>query len=496
MTKTSSPTVSALETLRFENTYARLPEAFRRRVEPTPLPAPYLVGFNESAAELIGLDPREAGRPEFVQYFAGNKLLPGSEPVSAVYAGHQFGTFVPQLGDGRAILLGEAAGARGERWDVQLKGAGLTPFSRMGDGRAVLRSTIREYLCGEAMHALGIPSTRALCVVGSDEPVFRETVETAAVLTRLAPTHVRFGTFELFYYRGQLERVRELADYVLRHHYPHLMEADDKHLQFLREVVARTARLVARWQAVGFAHGVMNTDNMSVVGLTMDYGPFGFLDEFDAGFVCNHSDYGGRYAFDQQPAVALWNLSRFAQTLVPLVEPDAVVAALNEFAPLFAEAYDGLMRDKLGLRTARPEDAELVAGLLGTLQANGVDYARFFRRLCRFTAEPGGGDEVLRDMFIDRASFDAWAALYRARLSAERSDDAARREQMLRVNPLYVLRNHLAQRAIERAQARDYAELGALLRALQNPFDEQPGMERFAEPPPEGARRVVVSCSS
>ena len=486
-----------LETLRFDNTYARLPEAFYRRVEPTTLPAPYLVSFNDAAAELIGLDPREAARPEFVEYFSGNKLLPGAEPVSAIYAGHQFGTFVPQLGDGRAILLGEAVGAPGGgRWDVQLKGAGQTPFSRRGDGRAVLRSTIREYLCGEAMHALGIPTTRALCIVGSDEPVFRETVESAAVLTRLAPTHVRFGSFELFYSRGQPERVRELADYVVSYHYPHLADAGDKYLQFLREVVARTARLVARWQAVGFAHGVMNTDNMSIVGLTLDYGPFGFLDEFDAGFVCNHSDYGGRYAFDQQPAVALWNLSRFAQTLVPLAERDAAVAALNEYSPEFAGAYARLMRDKLGLRSEQPNDAALVAGLLEILHANGVDYARFFRRLCDFRTEPGEGNDTLRDMFIDPRAFDAWAGAYRARLGAERSVDAERRERMRRVNPHYVLRNHIAQGAIERAQQGDYGEVDILLKVLQRPFEEQPGMERYAEPPPEGSRRVAVSCSS
>ena len=485
-----------LETIRFDNTYARLPEAFYRRVEPTPLPAPHLVSFNAEAAELIGLDPREASRPEFVEYFCGNKLLPGSEPLAAIYAGHQFGTFVPQLGDGRAILLGEAINARGERWDVQLKGAGLTPFSRMGDGRAVLRSTVREYLCGEAMHALGVPTTRALCIVGSDEPVFRETVETAAVLTRLAPTHVRFGSFELFYYRNQHERVRELADYVIRHHYAHLADVEDKYLQFLREVVGRTARLLAQWQAVGFAHGVMNTDNMSVIGLTMDYGPFGFLDEFDAGFVCNHSDYSGRYAFDQQPGVALWNLTRFAQTLVPLVGREAGMAALNEYAQTFAESFVARMRDKLGLREGQPEDAALLSDLLGLLQDNAVDYTRFFRRLCDFKQAAGEKNEVLRDMFIDPPGFDRWAEAYRRRLEAEASVEAERRGRMTRINLKYVLRNHVAQAAIERAQDGDYSEVDTLLGVLQRPFDEQPGMERFAEPPPEGSRRVVVSCSS
>ena len=493
---TFAPAPSALETLRFENTYARLPDAFYRRVEPTPLVKPYLVSFNRAAAELIGLDPREAERAEFVEYFSGNKPLPGSEPLAAVYAGHQFGTFVPQLGDGRAILLGEVVNTRGERWDVQLKGAGLTPFSRMGDGRAVLRSTIREYLCGEAMHALGIPSTRALCVVGSPEPVYRETVETAAVLTRLAPTHVRFGTFEFFYYRGRQERVRELADYCIAHHFPHLAAGQDKYRDFLRETVARTARLVAQWQAIGFAHGVMNTDNMSVVGLTIDYGPFGFLDEFDARLVCNHSDYGGRYAFDQQPAVALWNLSRFAETLLPLVGREEAVAALDEYAPQFAGAYGAGMRAKLGLTTERPDDAALVSGLLGLLQQSGADYTRFFRRLSELKTTPDEKDEPLRDMLVDRAGFDAWAESYRARLRSESGSDEERRARMLKTNPVYVLRNHLAQRAIELAQGGDFAETEALLEALQNPFEERPGLERLAEPPPAGGRRVVVSCSS
>lgn len=482
--------------LHFDNTYARLPDAFYRRVEPMPLPAPYLVSFNTAAAELIGLDPQEYAHAEFAEYFSGNKLLHGSEPLSAVYAGHQFGTYVPQLGDGRAILLGEAVNIHGERWDVQLKGAGLTPFSRMGDGRAVLRSTIREYLCSEAMHALGIPTTRALCIVGSDEPVFRETVESAAVLTRLAPTHVRFGTFEFFYHRGQMDRVSELADYVTRYHYPQLTQAKDKYLQFLREVISRTARLIAQWQAIGFAHGVMNTDNMSIIGLTIDYGPFGFLDEYDGGFICNHSDYGGRYAFDQQPAVALWNLSCFAQTLVPLTGRDAAVAALNEYQALFAAEYAKLMCAKLGLTSERASDSELIFTLLQLFQRNAIDYTRFFRRLCDFKTESRERNDSLRDMFVDPASFDDWAKEYRTRLAAENSVDAPRHELMRQVNPEYILRNHLSQEAIEEAQKGNYAEVNTLLEALQRPFDEQPGMARFAEPPPEGSRRIVVSCSS
>ena len=488
--------MARLEKLQFDNTYARLPEMFYRRVNPTALPAPYLVSFNPAAAELIGLDGREVSKPDFVEYFTGNKILPGSEPISAIYAGHQFGTFVLQLGDGRAILLGEAVNAHGERFDVQLKGAGLTPFSRMGDGRAVLRSTIREYLCSEAMHWLGIPTTRSLCITGSDAPVYRETVETAAVLTRLAPTHVRFGSFELFYYRGQYQQVRELADYVISEFLPQFVEAENKYLQFLREVVHRTARLIAQWQAVGFAHGVMNTDNMSIIGLTIDYGPFGFLDEFDAGFICNHSDYAGRYAFDQQPNVGLWNLYKFAQTLVPLIEPQEAEAVLSEYQFVFTENFFELIRAKIGLEKEELEDTQLISALLEILQLSRVDYTRFFRRLADFKIAAGEKNDLLQRMFIDPKSFDQWAKIYSARLTKENSACAQRRERMLLVNPKFVLRNHIAQTVIEQTQAGDYTELNTLLEVLKKPFDEQPTMERFAEPPPEGSERIAVSCSS
>lgn len=486
--------MNTLENLKFDNTFARLPENFHRRVKPTPLPAPYLVSFNESAAELIGLDPREAAKPEFVEYFTGNKLLPGSEPVSAIYAGHQFGHFVQQLGDGRAILLGEAINDTGERFDIQLKGAGMTPFSRMGDGRAVLRSTIREYLCSEAMFALGIASTRSLCITGSDAPVYRETTETAAVLTRLAPTHVRFGSFELFYYRGQLEQVRELADYVIREFYPQFQESENKYVEFLSELVRRTAKLIAQWQSVGFNHGVMNTDNMSIIGLTIDYGPFGFLDEFDHSFVCNHSDYGGRYAFDQQPNVGLWNLYKLAQTLIPLVEVEQAETVLGEYQTVFTNHFAEIMRRKLGLQTIEPEDTELIDDLFEILQTSLVDYTQFFRRLGDF--QMNGNNKILQGMFIDPASFDRWARDYKSRLTKENSADAERKERMNSANPKFILRNHVAQSAIERAESGDYSEVDTLLEVLQKPFDEQPEMERFAEPPAEGSQKIVVSCSS
>lgn len=497
MTPTSKKLkMASLENLKFDNTYARLPETFFRRVQPTALPEPYLVNFNEKAAELIGLDPAEAQRPEFVEYFTGNKILPGSEPISAIYAGHQFGSFVPQLGDGRAILLGEAVNEKGGKYDIQLKGAGMTPFSRMGDGRAVLRSTIREYLCSEAMSGLGIPTTRALCITGSRAPVYRETVETSAVLTRLAPTHVRFGSFEVFYYRNQIGQTKILADYVIENFYPHLASVENKYLELLREVIERTAKLIAQWQSVGFSHGVMNTDNMSIIGLTIDYGPFGFLDEFDAGFICNHSDYAGRYAFNQQPTVALWNCSRLAQALVPHLEPEDAMKALDEYEEIFIDEYNRLIRAKLGLNEKQDGDVDLMDDMFALLQKNAVDYTQFFRRLCDFKSDADEPNRLLQGMFLDPVGFDEWARKYKDRLQDEASDDAERADQMRRVNPKYILRNYIAQNAIEKAENRDFSEIDVLLKVLQKPFNEQPEMERFAAPPPAGAPKIEVSCSS
>jgi uncharacterized protein YdiU (UPF0061 family) len=482
-----------LDRLEWDNSYARLPAAFHTRLQPTPLPDPYLVAFNPDGAELIGLDPEEGRRPEFAEAFVGNRTLPGTEPLAAVYAGHQFGVFVPQLGDGRALLLGEAVGPHG-RWDVQLKGAGRTPYSRMGDGRAVLRSSIREYLCSEAMHGLGIPTTRALAIVGSDAPVIRETVETAAVVTRLAPSHVRFGSFEVFHYRRQHEQVRMLADYVIREHYPQLA---GEYAAWLAEVVERTARLVAQWQAVGFCHGVMNTDNMSILGITIDYGPFGFLDGFDWGHVCNHSDEGGRYAYNMQPRIAHWNLACLAESLLSLMPQDDAEAALDRYSEAFNDAYADAMRAKLGLAEARDEDAQLIGDLLGLLHEARADYTRFFRQLAGFDASRDARNDALRDMFIERDKFDAWAARYRDRLAAEASVDAARAARMNAVNPKYVLRNHLAEQAIRRAaDERDYAEIERLRRLLARPFDEHPGMEAYAALPPDWATQLEVSCSS
>ena len=486
-----------LETLSFDNTYARLPGAFYAKLNPTPFSSsPYLVSFNPAAGELIDLNLDEAKRPEFAGLFGGGMLAAGMDPLAMLYSGHQFGVYVPQLGDGRAILLGEARNARGERWDLHLKGAGMTPFSRDGDGRAVLRSTIREYLCSEAMHALGIPTTRALCIIGSDDKIYREQVETGAMLLRMAPSHVRFGTFEIFYYRKQYDWLKLLADFVIDGHFVHLRDSADKYVRFFGEVVERTARLIARWQAVGWAHGVMNTDNMSILGLTLDYGPFGFIDDYDAGFVCNHSDHNGRYAFNQQPYIGLWNLSCLAQALLPLGEKEALKAGLDAYTPMFEREYLSLMRAKFGLTETRDEDDALIREFLGLLQDSHADYTIVFRGLGTFASAPGRKNEHLRDHFVNRDRFDAWALRYGARLQSEGSDDLVRHAAMNLVNPKYVLRNYLAQLAIERAQEKDFSEVDRLLAVLQRPFTEQQGMNAYASPPPNWGKHLSVSCSS
>jgi serine/tyrosine/threonine adenylyltransferase len=488
--------MAPLEQLVFDNTYARLPPGFAARVAPSPFADAHVISVNPAALRLLGLDAEEAKRPEFARVFGGATPLPGMEPLAMVYAGHQFGVYVPRLGDGRALLLGEARGPDGAKWDLHLKGGGPTPFSRGGDGRAVLRSSVREYLAGEALHALGIPTTRALCLLGSRAPVYREDVETGAMLVRLAPSHVRFGTFEFFHHTEQHDHVATLLEHVISGHFPHLAGQEGRHARFFEEVVERTASLVAGWQAVGFAHGVMNTDNMSILGLTLDYGPYGFLDDFDPGFICNHSDHSGRYAFDQQPRVALWNLACLGEALLTRISEDEARAALGAFQPAFTRHFLTRMRDKLGLTQTRDEDRALVEDLFGLLAGSHVDYTRFFRALNRFDSAPGARNDALRDHFLPPEGFDAWAARYRERLSAEGSVDAARHARMDRVNPKYVLRNWVAQQAISRAQEGDYAEVDRVLALVSAPFDEHPGQESYAAAPPTWGRHLVVSCSS
>jgi len=490
--------------LQFDNSFARLPGTFHTRLASTPLPAPRLVAVSPHALSLLGLAPERVAEPAFTEVFAGNRVPLGAEPLAAVYSGHQFGVWAGQLGDGRAVLLGEVAGAAGNH-EMQLKGSGRTPYSRGADGRAVLRSSIREFLCSEAMAALGIPTTRALAIVAADLPVIRETVESAAVVTRLAPSFVRFGSFEHFYAAGDVDALRQLADYVIAKFRPELADESNPYLALLGDVVQRTANLVAQWQAVGFCHGVMNTDNMSVLGLTIDYGPFGFLDGFDREHVCNHSDHAGRYSYAMQPRVAEWNCWCLGQALMPLIDErggssDDAKAALGRWGASFGAAHQAALRAKLGFAQARDEDAALIDSLLGLLHADRVDFTVFFRRLAsvRAAAAPGRDDGAAgcRDLLVDRPAFEAWLARYRQRLAHEARGDAERAVAMNRVNPAYVLRNHLAEVAIRRARQGDYDEVARLLKVLERPYDERAGMEAYAALPPDWASGLQLSCSS
>src|SRR5450830_1779268 len=442
--------------LPLDNSFASLPPTFYTRLMPTPLPSPYFVAASAPAAALVGLDSARRADADYVELLSGNSVAERSQPLSAVYSGHQFGNWAGQLGDGRAILLGDIATHNGAM-ELQLKGAGATPYSRMGDGRAVLRSSIREFLSSEAMAALGIPTSRALAIMGSQQGIMRETVETAAVVTRMAPSFVRFGSFEHWFYRKKPEELKVLADYVIDSFYPRLRDAANPYQALLAEVCVRTAEMIAHWQAVGFMHGVMNTDNMSILGLTLDYGPFGFMEAFDAEHICNHTDQQGRYSYANQPQVGHWNCYALGQALLPLIgDVDAAQEALGVYQGEFAATLDYLLHAKLGLQSAQEDDATLFEQLFKTMTASHVDFTNFFRALGNFQTAEGAANTVLRDIFIDRAGFDAWAAGYRARLLAERSVDAERKLAMDAVNPKYVLRNYLAQVAIDQAVNKDY----------------------------------------
>jgi serine/tyrosine/threonine adenylyltransferase len=493
-----------------QGAFASLGAAFYTRLPAAPLRDPYVVGFSADAACMLGLDPTIASEPGFADWFIGNTTRDWPQaalPYASVYSGHQFGVWAGQLGDGRALSLGEIEHG-GERYEFQLKGSGRTPYSRMGDGRAVLRSSIREFLCSEAMHHLGIPTTRALTVIGSDQPVRREKIETAAVVTRVSPSFVRFGHFEHFYAADRTGELQALADHVIDRFYPACREADDAYLTLLDRVVARTAELVAQWQAVGFCHGVMNTDNMSILGLTIDYGPFGFIDGFDAGYICNHSDTQGRYAYRMQPQIAYWNCFCLAQALLPLIGAHYEEAARSErsvadaqstlerFKDHFGPALERRFQAKLGLEDSREGDAALSDRLLALMHASRADFTLTFRRLAQVSSRDASGDSPVRDLFLDLPGIDGWLADYRARLAAEPRDDATRREAMNRVNPKFVLRNHLAETAIQRAKEKDFSELARLAAVLQRPFDEQPENEAYAALPPDWAGTLAVSCSS
>jgi len=486
--------VKRLTELTFDNRYARLGDAFSTEVLPEPIAEPRLVVASTAAMALLDLDPGEAESEVFAELFSGHKLWSEAEPRAMVYSGHQFGSYNPRLGDGRGLLLGEVVNDAGEYWDLHLKGAGQTPYSRMGDGRAVLRSSIREFLASEHLHALGIPSSRALCVTASSTPVWREKQESAAMLLRLAPSHVRFGHFEYFYYTQQHEQLKQLGEHVLRCHFPDCLPQDQPYLAMFREIVERNAELIAHWQAYGFCHGVMNSDNMSILGITFDYGPYAFLDDFDAQHICNHSDDTGRYSFSNQVPIAQWNLAALGQALTPLVEIDALRETLGLFLPLYQAHYLDLMRRRLGWLGADEGDEALIQRLLQLMQGSAVDYSNFFRELG--DSAPEQALSRLRDDFTDLAGFDAWAADYRARTTLDGDDQSQRRTRMHAANPKYILRNYLAQQAIEAAEQGDFGPVRELHGVLSRPFDEQPGQERYAQRPPDWGKHLEISCSS
>jgi len=485
---------------RFDNSYATLPAAFFARVTPAVVPAPRLIKLNRALAAELQLDPDRLDGTEGALIFSGQKLPDGAEPIAMAYAGHQFGQFVPQLGDGRAILLGELIDRHGQRRDIQLKGSGRTPYSRSGDGRAALGPVLREYIVSEAMAALGIPTTRALAAVLTGDTVIREALLPGAVLTRVASSHIRVGTFQYFAARGDHDAVKALADHVIERHYPSIANAENKYLALLDEVVTRQAELIPRWLLVGFIHGVMNTDNTSIAGETIDYGPCAFMDAYHPGTVFSSIDQMGRYAFGNQPQIALWNLARLAECLVPLLAPqqDQAIAeaqsVLGRFSARFNAAYDRGLRRKLGLFTERGEDKALIQDLLALMATHQADFTLTFRALCADAADPDL--DTASAQFLDRGAYRAWAARWRARLALEPEHAAARPAAMRAVNPAFIPRNHRVQAVIDAGLEGDFAPFEELLTVLAHPFDDQPQFARYAEPPLAHERVLQTFCGA
>jgi uncharacterized protein YdiU (UPF0061 family) len=484
----------------FDNTYVRLPERFYTRTRPAPAREPRLIRINRALAEELRIDPASLEGAEVPQLFAGNTIPEGAEPIAMAYAGHQFGSFVPQLGDGRAILLGEVVRRAGARRDIQLKGAGRTPWSRGGDGRAALGPVLREYVVSEAMAALGIPTTRSLAAVTTGETVMRDEPLPGAVLARVAASHIRVGTFQYFASRRDIEGVKALADHVIARHYPHVAGVDRPYVALLREVVAAQANLIASWLLVGFIHGVMNTDNMAVSGETIDYGPCAFMDEYDPATVFSSIDRTGRYAYGNQPGIGGWNLARLAECLLPLIDDDpeqgVAVAneALAEYAGAFERAHMTGLRRKLGLTTEDPEDVALAHDLLAMMAGAHADHTNTFRRLCD-AAE--GDDSTVRAMFPDAAAWDAWAARWRERRSREDGDDTQRAAAMRRVSPAYIPRNHRVEAMIRAAVDHDdFAPFEELLEVLSSPFEERPRYAAYMEPPQRHERVMQTFCGT
>ncbi|MDK1384719.1 YdiU family protein [Sinorhizobium sp. 8-89] len=485
----------------FDNSYARLPANFYARVEPTPVAEPWLIKFNRKLAEELGLEA-EALERDGAAIFSGNKIPPGAEPLAMAYAGHQFGTFVPQLGDGRAILLGEVIDRSGKRRDIQLKGSGQTPYSRRGDGRAALGPVLREYIISEAMHALGIPTTRALAATVTGQPVYREQILPGAVFTRVAASHIRVGTFQFFAARGDMESVKTLANYVIERHYPELKDSEKPHFSLFKAVAARQAELIARWLHVGFIHGVMNTDNMTVSGETIDFGPCAFMDAYDPKKVFSSIDQFGRYAYANQPAIGQWNLARLAETLVPLFDPVADTAvnlandALTEYGSIFQKHWLDGMRRKIGLATEEDGDLDLIQSLLTLMHEGNADFTLVFRRLAA-SAEDNGADPALVELFEKPGTVSSWLGDWRERLTRETLDTSARAAAMRTANPAFIPRNHRVEQAIDTAtRDADFSLFEALLDVTSRPYEDRPEHEAYAAPPQAGEEVLQTFCGT
>ena len=478
--------------LNFNNRYAALGDKFYASLEPSPLPDPQPVITNNNALNSLGFG--DYSQSDLLSIFSGNLLPEGSEPLAMVYSGHQFGGYSPQLGDGRGVLIGQIQTDQEPLIDLHLKGAGLTPFSRMGDGRAVLRSCIREFLASEALYHLGIPTTRALAITTSDEPVRRETIERASMLMRFSESHIRFGSFEYFAYTEQFDELKKLCDYTIENHFPEIQNDDNPYDSLLIAVAEKTAILIAHWQAFGFAHGVMNTDNMSIIGQTFDYGPYGFMESYDPYYICNHSDDSGRYAFNRQPLIGHWNCQALAQALASLTSKETAQLMLLSYQDNFLNTYSSLMINKLGLKHFADKDKVLYEDLLDLLEGYSIDYTLFFRSLCGYKQ----GDKAKSLKIIESCAdaFEAWFIQYSNRLGEQVMPEEERHKNMRQANPKYILRNYLAQVAIQKSENGNHSELHMLYDVLRTPYDDRPDFEHYAAETPDWGRNLQISCSS
>ncbi|MCV2886216.1 YdiU family protein [Aestuariibacter sp. AA17] len=463
-------------------------------VSPQPIQNASLRAFNTDLANTLEIPKKWQNEQHLLDMLFTSEGLLAKRAVAQKYGGHQFGSWNPELGDGRGLLLGEIITSTNQHFDLHLKGAGKTPYSRFGDGRAVLRSTIREYLASEALHYLGIPSSRALCLFDSSTPVQREQIETAAMLIRTCESHIRFGHFEYFYHSGQKDKLDALFDYCFHHFFQAESRANKPHLALLNAIIYKTADLIALWQAQGFCHGVMNTDNMSIHGITFDYGPYAFLDDYDPSYICNHSDHTGRYAFEQQPGIALWNLNALAHAFSDYLSVAEITQALESYQPRLIQTFSRKMRAKLGLVVTRPEDNMLLQSWLTLLESNQSDYTQSFRLLCHIHAD--SATSAFTDHFINRDEAKSWLNDYQQRLRFEKADVDAQRQLKQQHNPMYVLRNYLAQHVIEHAENGDFEPFTQYVEVLKRPYDEQPEQAFWAKPPPSWGKGMDISCSS